>query len=384
MSASSSSGRLPRLPRLSPSMLAAAFSALAAVAVAACSSPVAAESDPGGWTPTDPEQTDAGTSTTPSEPLSPTTDGATPPASPVTCDASGCGGQVGSIKIFGFPTKEEAERVVTVLVALPASLTRAANFDVTRDAVAQAGCPDPTRTTISSLPAHCGYAAAEMAGTRLLLKLRDATMKVLPLRLAHVLTDFAARDWFLAHQDEVLAMRAGKNQEVWKQSCNACPADAQEQCLAHEGDLNTAYVQAMRDFTSSVAATLLEAKAWGGVGPAWKEKSGTACTVPARQAWIEDRLVAEKPASIVAQGLDIAKLCPGKDRVEYTLETTTGTADVRLVTVGGASGAKMIQTITPYAVTTTTTTKTFSMTDGLVRLTAYADKPFTLAFVRCP
>jgi hypothetical protein len=360
---------------------AAAFVSLTALLVAACSSATDADADADSEPNDVPPRgaADAGTPGTDSS----TADAATPPVDPVTCDASGCGAMVGSIRIFGFPTKEEAERVVAVLDALPASLTRAANFDVTRDAISQTGCPDPTRTPVSSLPAHCGYAGAEIVGTRVLLKVRDATMKLLPLRLDHVLTDFAARDWFLAHQDEVISMRYGRTGEIWNGVCFACPADAQEACLSH--DLSVEYVHVMRDFTSSVAGTLLKTKAWGGIGVAWKKTNGEDCTAPERQAWIEDRLIAEKPATIVSQGLDIVKLCgPGQSSVQYTIRTTSGTADVTLATVGGASGGLIIPRINAGTATTTPTTKEVNMRNGLVRVVGRSDKPFVLELVSCP
>jgi hypothetical protein len=293
---------------------------------------------------------------------------------------------VGKIRIFGFPSRAEIERVVQVLLALPASLTRDAGFDVTRDATSQSGCPDPTRTALSALPAHCGYAGVDASGPRLLLQLRDTPFTSLPARLDHVLTDFAARDWFLAHQDEILSMRYGRSADVWNRtSCAACPADNQEACLAFEGDSNVAYVQSMRDFTSSVTATLLKERAWGGVGATWRQSGGVACSAPQRQAWLVDRLVAEKPPVLEARGLDITKLCgPGKSTVRYTLRTANGTADVTLLTVGGATGAKIIPTIPAGTITTTPTTKQFEMTDGMVRMVGRSASPFLLELVSCP
>jgi len=360
--------------------------ALASLATLVACSSTNADVEPAPLPTSDPTRAEAGTTTPPAEggtEAGAPADGSAPPApiSPITCDASGCTGMVGSIKIFGFSSKAEAERVATVLLALPPSLTRSANFDVTRDTVSQVGCPDPTRVSVTTVPAQCGYAGVDTVGTRLLLKLRDATMTVLPLRLDHVLTDFAARDWFLAHQDEVVSMRYGRL-PTWTPGCYACPADAQEPCLSQ--DSSVPYVQVLRELTSSVAATLLKAKAWGGVGPAWKGTNNAACSAAGRQTWIEDRLVAEKPASIVSQGLDIVKLCgAGKSVVNYSIRTTAGTANVTLATIGGATGGTILSSINAGTATTTATSKQFTMTGGMVRMIGRADQPFLLDFVSC-
>lgn len=368
-----------------PSSASVMAATLLTIAAAAC----ATESFENDAPPTASDPRDSGGAGDASGDGEPTTtkdggaDGATPA---IECDASGCSATVGKIRIFAFPSRTEIERVVQVLSALPPSLTRDAGFDVTRDATSQTGCPDPTRTALSALPAHCGYAGVDASGPRLVLQLRDTPFTTLPARLDHVLTDFAARDWFLAHQDEVLSMRYGKSADVWNSSsCAACPADSQEACLAFEGDSNLAYVQSMRDFTSSVAATLLKEKAWGGVGATWRQSGGATCSAPQRQAWLVDRLVAEKPPVLEARGLDIAKLCgPGKSTVRYTLRTTSGTADVTLLTVGGTTGAKIIPSIPAGTATTTPTTKQFDMTDGMVRMVARSSSPFLLELVNCP
>jgi hypothetical protein len=305
------------------------------------------------------------------------------PASPIACDQTGCGGVVGSIRIFGFSSRDEAERVAAVLLALPPSLTRAANFDVTRDAVSQTGCPDPTRTPLPSLPASCGYANVKQNGTRLSLELRDAPLKTLPLRLDHVLTDFAARDWFLGHQDEIIGTRRALAQTAWTTNCYACPNDPLEPCLAV--DSSNPYVQVMRDFTSSTTVTLLGKKAWGGVGVTWKDGAGKACAAPNRGAWLTDRLVAEKPASIVAQGLDIMALCgAGKETVQYKLRAPTGTVEASMAYVGGLTGGNIIYPSLSVTATTTPQTRGFTMTYGMNRMVAWADKPFTLELVGCP
>ena len=292
------------------------------------------------------------------------------PVDPIVCDPAGnCVGQVGAIKITGLD-HEQASRVAAILQALPASLTRSAGFDIGRDPVSQVGCPDITRTPISNWPANCGYASV-VAGTRLSLDLRDAALIMYPQRLDHVLTDFAARDWYLAHPDEVLA-----TEHMSWTPCFPCPIDGLEPCWAD--DSQTPVVRVMRNFTSSVAATLLEDKAWDN-GVRWT-LSNAACSDPARIAAIEQRLVQDQPAPVVTRAIDIVASCPaGTTQIEYTLSTTSGTAPVTLAMIGDQG------TLLFYLDKQATVIPPIQNIDlrAFERLVAFGTQQFELTLVRC-
>ena len=294
----------------------------------------------------------------------------------VTCDANGrCGGKVGAIAVYGL-AKGEAERVVAALGALPPSLTRDAPFDVTRDPVSQAGCPDPRRTPLGTqIDPTCGYAGVTPQGTRYVLALRDAALVTYPTRYEHVLADFATRMWYLAHADEVLAVR----RSTWRAACYACSADALEPCAATSSDNQV--IQVLRDFTSSASATLLGDRAWGHEGVRWVTAGGTPCADPARTAWIRERLVEERPSTLVTRAIDVATTCPpGATAVRYTL-AAPATLPVTIASLGTGTTAKIFyydNTATPAP-----EVRRISVTAGLARVVAWSSQPFTLGFVDC-
>lgn len=299
-------------------------------------------------------------------------------ASAVTCDASGCGARVGGISVHGFADRVEAERVVAVLAALPALLTATAAFDVTRDPVDQTGCPNPTRTPLDQVPSHCGYASVDTVGSRLVLGLRDACLVTFPERLDHVLVTFLARDWYLAHDDEVLAKR---QEPGWNLGCYACPGDPAEPCAAL--DRSNALVQLMRDFTSSVAALLLEVRAWGNVGVRWVESDGDACTPGARLDWLSSRVVEGSPQELVTRALDVQALCgPEATTVGYRLSTTSGIATVKLASIG-ISGETIFYYLDGAQASANSQPRSNGMTDGLERVVAWSDRDFDLVFIDC-
>jgi len=290
---------------------------------------------------------------------------------PIACDPAGnCVGQVGAVKISGLD-HDQATRVAAILAALPPSLTRSAGFDIGRDPVAQAGCPDLTRTPISGWPAHCGYASV-VAGTRLQLNLRDAALTTYPRRLDHVITDFAARDWYLAHADEVLATR----RLAWS-ACFACPIDPLEPCWKDDAGQSN-MVRVMRDFTSSVATTLLKDQAWDN-GARWV-LSTDACSDPARIAGIEQRLVQDQPSPVVTRAIDVLASCPaGTTVIDYRLTTSSGTAPVTLAMIGDQG--TLLFYLAKEA-TVTAPTQTVDLRD-FERLVAFGTQQFELTLVAC-
>jgi hypothetical protein len=301
------------------------------------------------------------------------------PLTPPECPVAGC--SVGTVQISGFASQEEAQRVHDLLYALPAALTRSANFDVSRDTVSQADCPDPTRTPLADLPPHCGYAGVEVAADgRLILKLRDTPMSLMPLRLEHVLTTFAARDWFLQNEGEVMA----HYYDDWNRGCFACPGDVQEECVAmdpagyHDG------IRMMRDFTSSLTASVLQERAWGQTGVRWVDQNNAQkCPATARLSWLQQRIVDDGPATHSVGTLQVEELCgAGATDVSFKLRSTGATAPAHVATVGLNSGERILH-YRNEEVSPDPPVRAYFQTAGMARVVAWSGVPFSLEFVSC-
>jgi hypothetical protein len=344
----------------------AAAAALVALAGCGPDAPAAGdESDPSPPTERDTSTSDASAPTLEEEQVS-----------AFECADGACRGRVGAIEVFGL-SEAEIEDVLTILEALPPSLTANATFDVTRDRVDQSGCPDPSRTPASETPSHCGYGSVEPQGDRTLLALRDASFDPRSPeepRLAHELTAFAARDWYRAHADEVLATR---QHEVWGVGCYACPKDPDEPCAAQE-ERRLTVNELMRDFESSAAAALLGERAWGGAGVRWTTRAGAECTAAPRTNALRERLVDDVRVVESVQALDVPTLCgSGATDVLYKL---SGTPDVSVkrALVGGTDIFYLLQGASPSE-----EPRGAFVRAGLERVVAWADASFTLSFVGC-
>jgi hypothetical protein len=341
--------------------------AAALVALAGCA-PAAAETPDDAWQPDRQPQPTESTGAKQDDVLS-----------PAECEGSACGVRVGAIELSGF-SEEELESVVTILEAMPPALTSRATFDVTRDRVDQADCPDPTRTPPVEMPPHCGYTHAESRGERSLLKLRDASFEALSPkepRVAQELTSFAARDWYRAHADEVLATR---RHESWQLGCYACPNDPDERCAAL--DERYGFADIMRDFESSTAATLLGERAWGGAGVRWTRRNGEPCTAAPRTDVLRARFVDDVPIVQHVQAIDVPKAC-GRvvSGVDYRL-LANGSPDVSVkVALVETDGAQIFYP--SVGAVPSGDVRGARMRKGLERLVAWADADFTLSFVAC-